>query len=118
MKKIPDDISGANEGSINLLDEELELPNISILNEEKKTIINEEKGSIEKMMRYEGESPSKFSSKPDYVSKFISALPKDELQNLNNVESSMNEVKWILNTSKDSLLLYSSKGLKHHKHHH
>lgn len=52
MKKIPDDISGANEGSVNLLDEELELPNISILNEEKKSIINEEKGSIEKMLKY------------------------------------------------------------------
>ena len=100
-----------------MLDEELEIPNISILNEDKKSIINEERGSIEKMLKYEGESPSKFSSKPDYVSKFISSLPKDELSNLNNLELSMNEVKWILNTSKDSLLLYSSKGLKNHKHH-
>lgn len=44
IKKIPDDVSGMNDESVNLLDDQLDLPNISILNEEEwKTIIEEKR---------------------------------------------------------------------------
>lgn len=90
MKKIPDDLSNLNDESENLLEDNLSIPNISILNEDenRKSVIKEEIKEEVKRRSFQEESPSKSSSKPDYVSRFIPGLSKEEYSNLLKLESS------------------------------